>query len=48
MASKVSMIHALFGCKKFLDFDTVALLFVFDKYCPIMDKLGLKNSSHDL
>jgi len=30
-------IKALFKCKKYLDFDTVALLFVFDKYCPIMN-----------
>jgi len=28
---------ALFRCKKFLDFATVALSFVYDKYCPIID-----------
>jgi len=29
--------EALFRCKKFLDFDTVALSFLFDKYCPIIE-----------
>ena len=28
---------ALFSCKKFLDFGTVALSFVCDKYCLIID-----------
>jgi len=28
--------------KKFLDFDTVALSFVFDNYCTIMNQLGSK------
>ena len=28
---------ALFSSKKFYKIDTVALSFVFDKYCPIMD-----------
>jgi len=28
---------ALFRCKIFLNFDIVALSFVFDKHCPIMD-----------
>ena len=28
---------ALFRCKKFLDFDTVVFLFLFDKYCLIME-----------
>ena len=28
---------ALFRCEKILDFATVALLFVCDKYCLIMD-----------
>jgi len=28
---------ALFSCEKFLDFGIVALLFVCDKYCPIID-----------
>ena len=27
---------ALFKSKKFLDFDNVALSFLFDKHCPIM------------
>ena len=27
---------ALFRCEMFLDFDTVALSFLFDKHCPIM------------
>jgi len=29
--------QALFRSKKFLDFDTVALSFLFDKSCPIME-----------
>ena len=32
----------------FFDFDTVALSFLFDKHYPIMDQLGLKDSSRDL
>ena len=28
---------ALFRCKKFLDFDTVAFSFLFDKHCLIME-----------
>jgi len=39
---------ALFRSKIFLDFDTVALLFLFDKHYPIMEQLGLKDSSRDL
>ena len=39
---------ALFRSKNFLDFDTVALSFLFDKHYPIMEQLGLKDSSHDL
>ena len=35
----------LFRSKKFLDFDLIALSFLFDKYCPIM---GLKDPSRDL
>jgi len=31
-----------------LDFDTVALSFLFDKHYPIMEQLGLKDSSRDL
>jgi len=31
-----------------LDFDAVALSFLFDKHYPIMEQLGLKDSSHDL
>ena len=34
--------------KNFLDFDTVALLFLFDKHYLIMEKLDLKDSSRDL
>jgi hypothetical protein len=29
-------------------FGTVALSFVFSNYCPIMDSLGLKDSSRNL
>jgi hypothetical protein len=29
--------HALFSSEKFCNIDTVALSFVFDEYCPIMD-----------
>jgi hypothetical protein len=32
----------------FFDFNTVALLFLFDKQYPIMEQLGLKDSSRDL
>ena len=28
---------ALFRSKKFLNFDTVALLFLFDKHCPVIE-----------
>ena len=31
-----------------MDFGTVAFSFVCGKYCPIMDKLGSKDSSRDL
>jgi hypothetical protein len=31
-----------------LDFDTVALSSLFDKHYPIMEQLGLKDSSRDL
>ena len=34
--------------KIFLDFDTIALSFLFDKYYPILEQLGLKDSSRDL
>jgi len=34
--------------KNFLDFDTIALLFLFDKHYPIIEQLGLKDSSRDL
>jgi hypothetical protein len=43
-----SLSQALFRFKNVLDFDTVALLFLFDKYYPIMEQLGLKDSSRDL
>jgi len=36
---------ALFSSKFFCKIDTVVLSFVFDKYYPIMDQLGLKDSS---
>ena len=29
--------EGLFRCKNFLNFDTVALSFLFDKHCPIME-----------
>jgi hypothetical protein len=32
----VSVTEALFRYKNFLDFDTVTLSFLFDKYCPII------------
>ena len=38
----------LFRSKNFLDFNTVALLFLFDKHYLIMEQLGLKDSSCDL
>ena len=34
---------ALFRAKIFLDFDTVAISFLFDKHYPIMEQLGLKD-----
>ena len=34
--------------QNFLDFDTVALSFLFDKYYSIIEQLGLKDSSRDL
>jgi len=40
--------QALFRSKNFLDFDTVALSFLFNKHYSIMDQLGLKDSSRDL
>jgi hypothetical protein len=43
-----SVTKALFRSKNFLDFDTVALSFLFDKYYLIMEQLGLKDSSRDL
>jgi len=39
---------ALFTSKKICKTLIVALSFVFDKYCPIMDQLSLKDSSHKL
>ena len=41
-------IKALFRSKNFLDFDTLAFSFLFDKHYPIMEQLGLKDSSCDL
>ena len=32
-----NMSEGVFRCKFFLDFNTIALSFVFDKYCPIID-----------
>ena len=40
--------RALFRCEFFLNFATVAFSFVCGKYCPIIDKLGSKDSSRDL
>ena len=34
---KILRTKALFRCKKFLDFDTVAFSFLFDKHCLIME-----------
>ena len=42
------MTKALFRSKNFLHFDIVALSFLFDKHYPIMEQLGLKDSSRDL
>ena len=39
---------ALFRSKNFLDFDIVALLFLFDKYYPIKEQLDLKDLFRDL
>jgi hypothetical protein len=39
---------ALFSFQNFLSFDTIEFLFLFDKYCPIMEQLGLKDLSYDL
>ena len=39
---------ALFSWQKFWILGTVALSFVCGKYCPIIDKLGSKDSSCDL
>ena len=40
--------RALFSFKIFGKISTIIFLFVFDKYCLIMDYLGSKNSSHKL
>ena len=40
--------EALFSSQKISDFATVAFLFLFDKYCPIMNWLWSKDSSRDL
>ena len=42
------MDEAPFRCEKFWLLATVALSFVFDKNYPIMDYLGLKDSSRQL
>jgi len=39
---------ALFSSEKWKIFGTVALSFVYDKYYPIIDLLGSKDSSRDL
>ena len=44
----ISLTMALFRCKNFLDFHTVALLFLFDKHYLIMEQLGLKDSFRNL
>jgi len=42
------VLPTLLRSKNFLDFDTVALSFLFDKHYPIMKQVGLKDSSRDL
>jgi hypothetical protein len=42
------LIKTLSRSKNFLDFDTVALSFLFDKHYLIMKQLDLKDSSRDL
>ena len=42
-----NQIKAPFSSENFWLFATVALSFLFDKNCPILDYLGLKDSSHD-
>jgi hypothetical protein len=39
---------ALFSSKKFYKIDIIVLSFIFDKYCPIIDYLGSKDSFHKL
>jgi len=41
------MTKGVFSFENFWLLATVALSFVFGKNCPIMDYLGLKDSSHD-
>ena len=44
----VTRIKSCLDLNFFLDFDTVALSFLFDKNYPIMEQLGLNDSSRDL
>jgi len=44
----LSFTKALFSFEKFLNFNTVALSFVFDNYYSTIDYVGLKNSSRKL
>ena len=46
MSKKTTL--ALFRFENFLDFATIALFFVCDKYYPIIDRLGSKDLSRDL
>jgi len=48
MASLKHLRKAMFRCENFWLLATVALSFVFDKNCSIMDYLGLKDSSRQL
>jgi hypothetical protein len=45
---KHSIFEGAFSTENFWLLATVALSFVFDKSCPIMDYLGLKDSSRQL
>jgi len=48
-ARESRLTRPLFRCEIFfLDFVTVVLSFVYVKYCPIIDQLGLKDLSRDL
>ena len=42
------LLKALFSSQKLVKNGTVALSFLFDKHCPIIEYLGLKDSSRGL